>query len=111
MNDTLTYRRLGEGLGGPEGLSPWPWNPNDTVETPGMKPVGRKDFEASGIVSGVWACNAGSVRIGGHPVNEVCFVLRGSVTVADENGRSETFRAGEGFLLPRGVQGSVVQLG
>ena len=100
-----TFSRLGGGSGKATELSPWPWNPGDVVETEGMKPLGRKDVETSGIAAGKWACNAGKVRINGHPVTEACFVVRGSVTVTDEGGRAETFKAGEGFLLPRGFKG------
>lgn len=105
MSSTLTYRRIGGTRGKPGELSPWPWNPGDRLLTEGMKPLGRKDFEGGGIVSGIWACNAGTVEITGHPVSEVCFIVRGSVTVTDDDGRAETFEAGEGFILPRGFAG------
>jgi hypothetical protein len=45
------------------------------------------------------------VEIQGHPVDEACFVIRGSVILTDSDGRSGTFKAGEGFLLPRGFRG------
>jgi uncharacterized cupin superfamily protein len=88
---------------------PWPWNPNDVLLTNGMKPVGAKSFEARGLTLGTWACNKGAVDIQGHPVDEACFVTSGSVTLTDRNGRSETFNAGQGFLLPRGFQGEWAQ--
>jgi uncharacterized cupin superfamily protein len=105
MSNMLTCRRIGGTPGQPGELSPWPWNPGDRLLTEGTKPLGRKDFEGDGIISGIWTCNAGAVEIRGHPVNEICFVVRGSVTVTDEGGRAETFKAGEGFLLPRGFGG------
>lgn len=105
MRETLTFCRLGGSPAAVAKLSPWPWNPGDVVQTKGMKPLGRRDVEAGDIVAGTWACNAGKVQINGHPVNEACFVVRGSVTIADESGRMETFKAGEGFLLPRGFRG------
>jgi uncharacterized cupin superfamily protein len=100
MSKALTVLRLGDGK-----LSPWPWNPGDVVETQGMKPVGTKNFEGNGVVAGKWACNAGKVAINGHPVDEACFVIGGSVTITDEEGQAQTFRAGEAFLLPRGFRG------
>jgi uncharacterized cupin superfamily protein len=100
MSKALSVQRLGEGR-----LSPWPWNPGDLVQTEGMTPTGKKDFETSGIVAGKWACNAGQVAITGHPVNEVCFVTSGEVTITDEQGRAETFRSGEASLLPHGFRG------
>ena len=71
-----------------------------------MTPVGAKSFEGRGLTLGTWACNKGAVEIQGHPVDEACFITRGSVTLADSEGRSETFGAGEGFLLPRGFRGT-----
>jgi uncharacterized cupin superfamily protein len=100
MTKALNVLRLGDGK-----LSAWPWNPGDVVETQGMKPVGKKDFEANGIVAGKWACNAGKVAINGHPVDEACFVIAGNVTITDAAGGAQTFRAGDAFLLPRGFRG------
>jgi uncharacterized protein len=102
----LTFVRIGPSAGGEGHLGPWPWNPNDVLLTQGMAPTGAKTYEADGITLGTWACNAGSVDIQGHPVDEACFVTRGSVTLTDGSGRSETFGAGEGFLLPRGFRGT-----
>lgn len=100
MSKALGVLRLGEGE-----LSPWPWNPGDVVETRGMNPLGRKDFTGNGIAAGKWSCNAGRVAINGHPVDEACFVIGGSVTITDDVGRAQTFQAGEAFLLPRGFRG------
>jgi uncharacterized cupin superfamily protein len=106
MRETLTFCRLGGNPATAAELSSWPWNPGDEVQTKGMKPLGRKDVEADGIVAGTWACNAGQVQINGHPVNEACFVVQGSVTITHESGKAETFKAGEGFFLPRGFRGA-----
>ena len=101
METNLAFRRLGQ----TSGLQPWPWNPGDTVLSEGMKPVGKLDTEVPGAAVGIWSCNSGEVAIDGHPVNEVCFVTSGSVTLSEQNGRRETFKAGEAFLLPRGFVG------
>ena len=74
-----------------------------------MKPVGAKSYEGGGLTLGKWACNKGAVEIQGHAVDEACFILSGSVTLTDSDGRSETFSAGEGFLLPRGFRGTWAQ--
>jgi uncharacterized cupin superfamily protein len=101
-----TFVRVGPPPGSPRELAPWPWNPNDVLLTEGMTPTGAKTHEADGITLGTWTCNAGSVEIQGHPVDEACFVTRGRVTLTDKAGRTETFHAGDGFLLPRGFQGT-----
>ena len=105
MNDIALYwQRIGIAPGDPVTLSPWPWNPGDTVLSTGAKPVGRKDFEGDGVVAGLWKSNAVTVRIDGHPVNEVCFVIEGTVTLST-SGRAETFGVGEAFLIHRGFKG------
>lgn len=105
MSDQLTFRRIG-GTGNPASLSPWPWNPGDTVLSQAAQPLGRMDFEGNGISAGLWRSNAVVVRINGHPVNEVCVVISGSVTLTDDKGHTETFGVGDGFLLPIGFSGT-----
>jgi uncharacterized cupin superfamily protein len=105
MPQSMSFIRIGAAPGGLPQLAPWPWNANDVLLNEGMKPVGAKSYEGGGLTLGTWACNRGAVEIQGHPVDEACFVVRGSVTLTDAAGRSETFAAGEGFLLPRGFRG------
>ena len=100
-----TFVRIGPGPGD-DRLAPWPWNANDVLLTEGMTPTGIKTYDKQGITLGTWACNAGSVDIQGHPVDEACFVTKGTVILTDESGRSETFGPGDGFLLPRGFRGT-----
>ena len=106
MPESMSFVRIGPTPGNETGLAPWPWNPNDVLLTEGMTPVGAKGYEDRGLTLGTWACNEGAVEILGHPVDEACFVIRGSVTLTDSDGRSETFKTGEGFLLPRGFRGT-----
>jgi uncharacterized cupin superfamily protein len=106
MGEALTFTRIGAAPGERAALSQWPWGPRDVLLTEGMRPLGAKYIERGGITAGEWACNAGSVEIGEHPVDEACFVTRGTVTLTDAAGRSETFRAGEAFLIPRGFRGT-----
>jgi uncharacterized protein len=37
--------------------------------------------------------------------DEICILLAGVVRLTDENGHSETYRAGETFLIPNGFKG------
>lgn len=106
MPSSLSFVRIGPSPRSDTDLAPWPWNANDVLLAEGMTPVGAKSFEGRGLTLGTWACNKGAVEIQGHPVDEACFITRGSVTLADSEGRSETFGAGEGFLLPRGFRGT-----
>ena len=106
MAEALSFVRIGRKPGGDMKLDPWPWNPGDVVLSEGMQPVGAKSSDGRGLTRGIWACNQGAVEIHGHAVDEACFVVRGSVTLTDSAGRSETFSACEAFLLPRGFRGT-----
>jgi uncharacterized cupin superfamily protein len=106
MSSALSFVRIGRSPRDKSDLAPWPWNSNDVLLAEGMKPVGAKSYEGGGLTLGTWACNKGAVEIQGHPVDEACFIVRGSVTLTDNEGRSETFGAGEAFLLPRGFTGT-----
>ncbi len=105
MTDSLTFSRIGAAPGREPELAPWPWNPQDRILTDGMKPLGTKFRDEGGITTGMWACDAGGVEIGEHPVDEACFVIRGAASVTDAAGRRETFGPGEAFMLPRGFRG------
>lgn len=109
MSRSPSFVRIGPSPNDDRELSPWPWNPNDRIRAEGMKPVGAKSYEGGGLTLGKWACNEGAVEIRGHAVDEACFILSGSVTLTDSDGRSETFSAGEGFLLQRGFRGTWAQ--
>lgn len=106
MSQPVSFVRIGSEPGSEPELTPWPWNANDVLLTRGMTPLGSKSYEDRGITLGIWACNAGAVDIQGHAADEACFVMRGSVTLTDSDGRSETFGPGDGFLLPRGFRGT-----
>lgn len=54
---------------------------------------------------GVWECTACKERIDSYPFNEFCQVLNGAVTVTDEAGKSETYRAGDSFFMRKGFRG------
>ena len=109
MPSSLSFVRIGTSSQSETDLAPWPWNANDVLLSEGMKPVGHKSYEGRGLTLGTWACNKGAVEIQGHALDEACFITRGSVTLTDSEGRSETFGAGEGFLLPRGFRGTWAQ--
>ena len=109
MSESLSFTRIGPEPHSNAELPPWPWNDADVLLAEGMKPVGAKSYEGRGLTLGIWACNKGGVEIQGHAVDEACFVLSGSVTLTDHNGRSVTYGAGEGFLLPRGFRGTWAQ--
>jgi uncharacterized cupin superfamily protein len=72
-----------------------------------MLPLGRTYYtdQSGKIASGIWTCDAGNVEIRNNPIEEICFVTRGTVKVTDSSGRSEIFGPGECLVLPRGFNG------
>ena len=58
----------------------------------------------SGLLSaGVWKCTAHTLKFGRYPVDEFMLVLDGSVTIVHEDGFEDTFRAGDAFVIPKGL--------
>ena len=55
------------------------------------------------LTAGVWTCTAFTAKPGPYEVNEFMCVLEGSVTIIDERGHQETIRAGESFVIPKGM--------
>jgi hypothetical protein len=44
-------------------------------------------------------------RLEDYGCDEFCVVLKGSVTMIDDDGHEETFPAGDSFLIPKGFTG------
>ncbi len=61
---------------------------------------------AGNLTAGVWQATAYKEKIDGYPVDELMVVLEGSVTITDAEGVSETFSAGDTFIMPKGFRGT-----
>ena len=59
--------------------------------------------EDLGIKVGVWECTPHTSTMRPFPVNEFMILLEGSVTMLEQDGRTTTVRAGEAFVVPKGV--------
>lgn len=55
--------------------------------------------------AGVWEAMPGRWMVT-YTESEFCYLLTGKVTLADFDGRSWTFRAGEAFVVPGGFKGT-----
>lgn len=55
------------------------------------------------LTAGVWTCTPFTAKLVPYEVNEFVCVLEGSVTIIDEDGHEETVRAGESFVVPKGM--------
>jgi len=56
------------------------------------------------LTAGVWHCTPHTLRLAPYPVDEFMLVLEGSVAIVHEDGHEEVFRAGDAFLIPRGLR-------
>jgi len=55
--------------------------------------------------AGFWSSEPGKSPVH-YQRDEVCVLLTGVVRLTDESGHSETYRAGETFLIPNGFKGT-----
>jgi uncharacterized protein len=55
-----------------------------------------------GLFAGVWSAEAQETVIESYPVDEVCVVLEGTITLTTTDGINE-FKAGEAFAIRKGT--------
>jgi uncharacterized cupin superfamily protein len=93
---------------GPEGagLPFWGHLENENVIKGEPTETGYNYFtDASGqLTSGVWECTPCTTQIDSYPVDEFCYLLKGCVVLTDGGGRTETFREGDCFVVPKGME-------
>jgi len=54
---------------------------------------------------GVWECTAYTSQFdGGYPVDDFGIILSGTAVITDESGHSETFKAGDAYVIPKGLK-------
>ena len=95
---------------GPEGAGLRP-TVHDTSDTPidgATTPLAHTAYtDPSGVfTAGVWACDAGTLRIDDLAMDEACYLIEGEVIISDSHGNTERFVAGEAFLLHRAFVGT-----
>ena len=88
------------------GLTRWPDFAASDVESGTPVQHGHEYLNDAkrGLTAGVWDCTAFTTPLMSYPVNEFMILLEGEVTIAEENGRRTTVRAGESFILPKGLR-------
>ena len=92
---------------GPADTGLVPWDPIDPAGLESGTPVqsGHLYFndESLGLMAGVWHCTPNVGHMEPYAVDEFMYVLEGSVTMETEDGTETTIRAGESFIVPRGL--------
>lgn len=54
---------------------------------------------------GIWEATAYTEKLENYPKDEFMYVIEGSVTIVEEDGRQETFAKGDSFFMPSGFTG------
>ncbi|MGI9387563.1 MAG: cupin domain-containing protein, partial [Methyloligellaceae bacterium] len=92
---------------GPNGAGLAEWDPIDPAGLESGTPVQRghiyHEDETHGYLAGVWDCTPMSEKFGPYTVHEFMFLLEGSVIMVAADGSETTVRAGESFIIPKGL--------
>jgi hypothetical protein len=88
------------------GLEDWGAIPAADLVSGSPTQRGRTYFNAPdiGLSAGVWDCTAFEGKMGPYSVDEFMILLEGSVTVTEAGGRVTRIKAGESFVIPRGLE-------
>ena len=102
---TLKFSRM-EPMG-PAGKGLEDWGPIEAKGLVSGTPKQRGhmvlDDKEHGLSAGVWDCTAFTGKPGPYSVNEFMLLLEGSVTIVDAKGGETVIKAGESFILPKGL--------
>lgn len=56
-----------------------------------------------GLFAGVWSADAQETPIDSYPVDEICIVLSGTITLTGADGQVSEFAAGDAFAIRKGT--------
>lgn len=95
------------GPDGVEGSGLEDWGPMDPAELESGEGLQRGamafEDEALGLSVGVWDCTPMTVKQGPYSVDEFMVLLSGEVAIRTAQGPGAPVRAGESFVIPRGL--------
>jgi uncharacterized cupin superfamily protein len=92
--------------GDPEtGLQTWDPIPTEIVTSGSPVQRGHTFFSTDNnrITAGVWDCTEHDEAKAPYEVDEFMVLLEGSLDIENEDGSTQTFHAGEGFVIPKGA--------
>ena len=91
---------------GPDGLDRWEeMNPDELASgTPVQNGHTYHEIEEVGYLAGVWDCTAFDAHPGPYEVDEFMWLIEGEVTMVMPDGSEVTTRAGEAFVIPKGLE-------
>ena len=56
------------------------------------------------LTVGIWECTPCTEFIPSYPCDEFCLILKGGITITEDNGKVQHFGEGEGFMVLRGTK-------
>jgi uncharacterized protein len=77
-------------------LQPDPANPGESY-------VNNFTGAHGGLSAGVWSADEQETVIDSYPVDEVCVVLAGTITLTAADGQVSVFKAGDSFAIRKGT--------
>jgi len=92
--------------GDPEsGLQPWDPVGPEFIASGSPEQCGHEYYSAAGgrVSVGVWDSTPYEEVKGPYSVDEFMVLLQGSLDLEDADGNTQTFRAGDGFIIPKGA--------
>jgi len=100
-----TFMRL-EAAGSAAGMQPSDMTDPSAFTTDDKTELNDTYFATAdeSILTGVWECAPCREEIDSYPVHEMMTVISGAVKLTDAEGRSDTFRAGDTFFIPKGTR-------
>jgi uncharacterized cupin superfamily protein len=98
----LTITRM---LDDPSALEVWPAMAASDLESgaPVQRGLMVCDDKPRGLSAGIWDCTAFTGTVGPYSVSEFMILLEGAVTIVDAHGGETVIRAGESFIIPKGL--------
>ena len=86
------------------GLEPTDYIAPDTIKSGDPKERGKSLYadQTGQLDAGVWECEPNSHVIEGAPYDEFVYLIDGRIDITDDEGKTETFKAGDSFMMPRG---------
>jgi len=90
----------------PDGSGLEPWEEMDPTALLSGTPVQRGYLcdELGGYIAGVWDCTAFEDNPGAYSVDEFMYLIDGSVIMAMPDGSEIEVKAGEAFVIPKGLK-------
>ena len=92
--------------GDPEtGLQRWDDLPPEVLQSGAPIQSGHSFFDTANsmFTAGVWDCTPHELLPAPYEVDEFMIVLEGSIIIEHESGRSDRFRTGDSFIIPKGT--------